>query len=197
MPFVTLPTFTSGQAVRASYLTSLKTAIAELRPQLSSLVTVASTASETAVATLTIPANDASAGAVYYINARGVASVTGTPTITFRARFGGLAGAQVAQSGALTASSGITNHSWECDVYLVCITTGTSGTWYAIMDTIQAITVAGAAPFTPSSRQDGGAAITTRSSTQDNDLMVTVQWSASSASNTATCEIADCRRITA
>jgi len=196
MPDVVLPTFTSGQPVYASDLTKLRNAISELRPSLSAVATVANTTSETAVATLTIAANDASAGAIYRIKVQGIASVTGTPTITFRARLGGVAGTQLASSGALTASSGISNHTWECDVFLVCLTTGSGGTWYGLMDVNQAITVAGSPPFTPASRQDGTASIS-KSTTVDNDFVVTVQWSAASSSNTATCEIALCQRIIA
>lgn len=167
---------------------------ATYRNKLSTPVTVANTTTETAVATITIPANDAVTGAVYRIKALGLGSVTGTPTMTYRARLGGVAGTQLASSGAVTSSSGITNHTWETDLYFVCLSTGASGTSRGILCVREALSVAGSAPFTVINRQDGTASVTF-DTTVSKDLVITVQWSAASASNTITAHIVSCERV--
>lgn len=157
------------------------------RNQLSASTTVQNTASETVIASLTIPANDAVVGATWQITAWGVASVTATPTITLRSRIGGLSGVQLASSGARTASSGITGHTWRTETYLVCLSTGSSGTWFGQQVATEAISVAGSAPFVPAVIQDGTVSATA-DTTISETLVVTAAWSAASASNSLTCE---------
>lgn len=167
---------------------------ATYRNKLSTPVTVANTTTETTVATLTIPANDATTGAVYRIKALGLGSVTGTPTMTYRARLGGSGGTQLASSGAVTSSSGITSHTWEADLYFVCLSTGASGTSRGILCVREALSVAGSAPFTVINRQDGTSSVTF-DTTASKDLVITVQWSAASSSNTITAHIVSCERV--
>jgi hypothetical protein len=157
------------------------------RNKLSTSTTVANTASETVIAALTIPAGDAVAGAVYRIKAWGVASVTGTPTLTLRSRLGGVAGTALGSSGARTASSGVSNRSWQVTVDLTCLTTGATGTWFASQITYEAVTLAASPPFaSPGLILDGTSAVTL-DSTVSEDLVITATWGTASASNTLTC----------
>lgn len=153
--------------------------------QLAVSTTVANTTTETVVGSLTIPANDAVAGAVYRVVVFGAASVTGTPTFTLRARLGGVAGTLAATLGATTAGSGITNQAWSVEFDLVCLTTGGSATWAPRFIEQQNVSTASAQTGTvllPSST----AGSITQDSTVSNDMVVTWAWSAASSSNTTT-----------
>jgi hypothetical protein len=158
-----------------------------LRNKLSSQTTVTNTVTETTVATLTIPANDAVAGAVYEIEAWGIGSVTGTPTFQFFARLGGSTGTQIGTSGSRTASSGITNHPWRVRAILTCLTTGVSGTWTGNIIVHDTISVAGSAPLTVTSWEDGTASFTL-DTTASKDFVITIKWGTASSSNTAVCQ---------
>jgi hypothetical protein len=158
------------------------------RSYLSTSTTVANTSTETVIASMTIPAGDAVAGAVYRMAAWGIGSVTATPTITLRSRLGGVTGQQIASSGARTASSGVSGHTWRVDLDLVCLTTGTSGSWFGQQVTMEAISVPGAgAPYAPAVIQDGTVQVTA-DSTVAQTLVLTATWGTASVSNTITCE---------
>jgi hypothetical protein len=152
----------------------------------STSTTVANTTTETVIATYNIPANDMIAGAVYKITAWGTAGVTGTPTLAYKARHGGVAGSLLATC-TFTASSGVTNKVWKAELYVVCLTTGASGTVFGNLDCANGVAVAGANPVTnPTVIMDGGSALTV-DTTASKDLVITTTWSAASASNTVTC----------
>lgn len=153
---------------------------------LSAQTTVASSSAEAVIASLTIPAGDAVAGAVYRIRAWGVASVTATPTFIFRSRIGGVTGPEIADSGFRTASSGISNHTWRVELDLACLSPGSSGSFFGQQTVAEAISVAAGPPFAPAVLQDGTGTVTT-DSTVAKVLCVTVQWGTASASNTLTC----------
>jgi hypothetical protein len=152
----------------------------QLNPTLTA-ATVANTASETVVGTFTIPANDAVAGGVYRMVMYGTASSTGTPTITFRVRLGGVAGTALATFGAVTTSSGASNQAWQMSTNLFCVAPGSSGTWSAYSSLAQQI--ASATGVATSNTMTNGTV--TANSTTSLTLVVTAQWSAASASNTA------------
>ena len=173
-----------GDLTTASNLV-FSTNAAEKNADLSVSTTVANTTTETVIATYTIPANDMVAGATYKITAWGTAGVTGTPTITYKARIGGVAGSALGTT-AFTASSGVTGKVWKSEIYLVCLTTGASGTVFANLHSTTGITVAGGNPVaTPGTAMDGGSAVTV-DTTASKDLVLTVTWGAASASNTCT-----------
>lgn len=157
---------------------------AAIRPQAAATVTVANTTTETAIGTLTIPANDTAVGAVYRIVVFGTASVTGTPTFTIRGRLGGAAGTLAATIGPVTASSGVTNQTWSVEFDIVCLTTGGSGTWMPRF--VVAQNVSGASVQTGAILLPTAGASVTRDTTASSDMVVTWAWSAASASNTAT-----------
>lgn len=153
--------------------------------QPSSSVTVASSTTETIIATYSIPANDMVAGAVYKITAWGTAGVTGTPTLTYRARMGGVAGTTLGTC-AVTAAGTVANKVWRMEIYVVCLTTGGSGTAFGNLSLFSGLNATTANPATnPTHIMDGGSAITVNTTTSQ-DLVITSQWSASSASNTIT-----------
>ncbi|MEU1272971.1 hypothetical protein [Streptomyces sp. NPDC005799] len=165
------------------------------RNKLSASTTVANTASETVIATLTIPAGDAVAGAVYRIKAWGVASVTGTPTLTLRSRLGGVAGTALGSSGGRTASSGVSNRAWQVTADLTCLTTGASGTWFASQVTYEAVTLSASPPFaSPGLILDGTTSVTV-DSTVSEDFVITATWGTASASNTLTCRGYSAERV--
>lgn len=157
---------------------------ATTRPLLSAATTVANTTTQTAIATYTIPAGDAVAGAVYRIRAWGTLGVTGTPTMTFVCKLGGTGGATMVTFPAVTVRSGATDGFWEAEFYLACATTGGSGTWspmarytHNFLTSVTTYTPVGPIASAP----------VTRDTTVSNDMVLCATWSAASSSNTITC----------
>lgn len=170
----------------------LATGSAVLRGGLSTVTTVASTASEAVLALLNIPAADAVAGAVYRIRAWGTAAVTGTPTMTFRLRLGGVAGTSMGAFGAITCRSAMSDGSWDVEALITCASTGASGTWNPVFK-------AGHNFVTNNTNflQLGpvAAASTVKDTTVSNDFVITGQWSASSPSNSIVCRGISAQRV--
>lgn len=156
---------------------------ATVRPQLHTATTVANTTSETALQTVTIPANDAVTGATYRIRIGGTAAVTGTPTMTFRLKIGGTGGTSVVSFSAITARSGMSDGYWELEALLTCVTTGGAATWSGWMKMGHNF-LTGVGTYTT----HGPIAVSSvsRDSTVSQDMVVSVQWSAASSSNTIT-----------
>lgn len=161
-------------------------------PQSVATATAANSTAETVVATMTIPASDASAGTAYRYTAQGTASTTGTPTLTIRVRLGGVAGSVIAAFTAVTTSSAISGRGWRVDGTLHSVTTGASGTWSG------AATLAHHLNNTVGQLQtELTDAAVTRDTTADQALVVTAQWSAASASNTTAAAAAHMLRLAA
>lgn len=170
------------------------------RPKLSTQTTVANTVTETFLASMTIPANDAVVGAIYRIKAWGIFGVTGTPTLNIRNRLGGVAGSSWGQTGAQTIQSGVTNRLWMAEQVLTCEGTGASATWNGPLHVEMAGVLAGTAPFINDGAElttavDGTATITV-DSTVSNTFGITATWSAASASNTILCKGFIAERVT-
>ncbi len=157
---------------------------------------VNTTASETEFAELTIPANVAEVGTCWRLKAWGAWAVTGTPTINVRLRVGAnaiaSANTQQAQTGALTAQSGVTNRLWIAEVDIVCEATGVAGALNGPMKVKTSGILAGSAPFINDAAEIttimDGTASTTVDTTVANYVSLTAQWSASSASNIFLCK---------
>lgn len=157
------------------------------RNTLAATTVVANTTTETVIARITIPANDMVVGAVYKIHAFGHASVTGTPSLTFASKFGGVGGTQFATTSGIGASSGVTNKCWEVTSYVTCLATGASGSIWGRQTTIENVSVSGTNPTSiPVTRIDGTGA-STQDTTADKDFVITAKWGTASASNTLTC----------
>ncbi|NUP47561.1 MAG: hypothetical protein HOW97_09660 [Catenulispora sp.] len=152
----------------------------QLDPRLTT-ATVANTATETVIGTFTIPANDAQAGGVYRATMYGTASSTGTPTITFKVRLGGVSGQILASFPAVTTASGVASGGWLVETRLLCIVNGAAATWSASSALNQQI--ASLTAGTSSVALTNGTV--TVDSTINEALVVTATWSAASASNTA------------
>lgn len=145
------------------------------------LGSLSSFTTEAVVGTFAIPANDAVALGCYKYRFHGRVSVTGTPNFTFQVRLGGLSGPVLAiygPTGAITASSGVTNRGWQIDGDLFCTLTGASATWLGNSTLNQQFSVSGGSG-TPLYSQGG----ITQNSTINNNLVVTVSCSLSDPAN--------------
>lgn len=147
--------------------------------------TVANTTTETVIATGTIPAGDAVAGAIYRMTAYGVASSTGTPNFTITARLGGVAGTSMASIGASATASGISGRPWHAVYYLRCVSTGASAVWSPTFVVYHNLTTA--AQTGNNIQLPNSTANQTVDSTVSEAMVLTWIWSAASSSNTATC----------
>lgn len=162
-----------------------------------STTTVSNTTTETLLHTFTIPGNDASAGSVYTIRAIGTMDwTTGTPTVTFRVRLGGLAGTLIA-SCVVTCPTGASSAApaWTVDGDVITISTGSGGTWRgSIRAAGQVVSGGFTAAANPSTVGAPGSAVSV-STTATADLVITAQWSAASATNTLRCDTGYAQRI--
>ncbi len=146
--------------------------------------TVANTTTETVIATATIPAGDAVAGAVYRMVAYGVASTTGTPNFSMGARLGGVAGTSMASIGGSTTASGISGRPWKAEYFLRCVSAGASAVWspfFGVQHSLASGAQVGAV------QHSNAIANQTVDSTISEAMVVTWTWSVASSSNTATC----------
>ncbi|HET9382262.1 MAG TPA: hypothetical protein VFP69_15725 [Streptomyces sp.] len=144
------------------------------------VATAANTTAETVVGSWTIPAGDAAVGTGYRFALHGTASTTGTPTLTLRVRLGGATGAVIAAYTAVTTGSGISSRGWRIEGALHCVTTGASGTWAGGAALSHHLT-----GTTGVAQHELTDAPVTRDTTVDQALVVTAQWSAAAAANTA------------
>lgn len=156
---------------------------------------VASTAAETILfPNVTIPANYLQDGRSMRLRVFGQYSNTATPTMIFGLRWGGVAGTVLCKTAAVTTPSGVTAATWDLDIILTTRSNGATGTVMAngtarvhaaVAATVGSAT--GAAAVTPMTA--GGVvtpAAVTVDLTADTALAITLTWSASSSSNTAT-----------
>lgn len=145
---------------------------------------VANTTTETVMfPNVTIPANYLQDGRTLRIRVQGAHSTTGTPTLIFRLRWGGVSGTVLALSPTFTTGT-VTNSLFEIDLILQTRTNGATGTVVVIGNaTVQGATV----PSQLMSAGGGSApAATTVDLTADTPLSITAQWGTASASNTLT-----------
>lgn len=148
---------------------------------------VANTTDETLIfPEITIPANYLQDGRVLRLTAFGKLSTTGTPTITFALRKGGVAGTLLATSEAITNGSGVTNVNWWIEALLQTRVNGSSGSLLAMGTT--AVQTSPTAVVTNVFGVSGydAPAVATSDLTADDPLSLTADWSAASASNTLT-----------
>jgi len=139
---------------------------------------ISNTTTETVVATYTIPANDAVAGAVYKLTAWGTCTTsTSPPTLTFAGRIGGVAGTQFGTTNAFSVQASMSNRVWKAEIYYVILTTGASGTGFGNIHVMESLNTGGTTnPATSlTHRMDGGASHTVDTTTSK-DLVLTVKW---------------------
>lgn len=143
---------------------------------------------------ITVPANYMADGRVLRLTARGRHSTTGTPTLVFAVRWGGVGGTVICQSGAVTCGSGITAAPWRVSVDIVVRTNGATGTVFVMGEALvwdDAVGSTGSATNAPGIAAMGSAGAATPAAvtvdlTADTALALTADWSAASASNTLT-----------
>lgn len=156
---------------------------------------IASTTTETIIfPNITLPGNLLADGRVLRLKAYGRHGTTGTPTLTFALRWGGVSGTILAQSGAITCGSGVTAAPWELELMLVVRANGSSGSVFVMGHVIcwdDAVGSTGSATNAPciAAMTSAGAATpaaVTVDLTAETALALTADWSANSASNTLT-----------
>lgn len=144
----------------------------------SSTVTVANTASPTALQSYTVPAADAAAGAVYELTGQGVYSDTGTPTLQFILYWGGVAGTALVTVPAVTLPLNITNSPFS---YTATVNFRSTTSAFAVVtlniDTSVATDLCSTYVGTPT-------AAVTVTTTGANALTMGVTWGTASSSNT-------------
>lgn len=143
---------------------------------------------------VTIPANYLQDGRGLRVRAFGQYSTTGTPTMIFGSRWGGVAGVLLCKTAACTTQSGVTAATFDLDFIIQTRSNGSSATVMAngaarvfanLAGTVASAT--GEGLVTPMT--NGGVitpAVATIDATADTALSLTLTWSAASASNTAT-----------
>lgn len=156
---------------------------------------VANTTTETIIfPNQTIPANYMQYGRGLDFRAIGKLSTTGTPTIQFGLRWGGVAGTLLAQTETITNASGISNVMWWIDGSIQVRTNGSSGVLLALMQVVVATSAAGTVAsatgeslvtFGTAGGKAAPAGVTV-DLTVDTALSLTAKWSAASASDTLT-----------
>jgi hypothetical protein len=156
---------------------------------------IASTTAETIIfPDVSIPGGFMFDGRALRLRAIGQYSNTGTPTLIFTVRWGGVAGTILCKTAACTTPSGVTAAMWDLDVIIQTRTSGSSGTvmangracvFAAVAGTVSV--AAGDALVTPMTNGGVGTpAAVTLDLTATANLSLTATWSASSASNTLT-----------
>lgn len=142
------------------------------------IVTVANTTSETVLQTLSLPAADAVAGSIYRMTGWGTYSDTGTPTLAWGARLGGVSGTSLATIAATTLGSGVSTVAFRAEVLLNFLSATTAQPLIVIdLGTSTSTNATTRLTSTPS------AAVTVSLATAKT-LVLTVTFSAASASNT-------------
>jgi hypothetical protein len=135
---------------------------------------------------ISIPAYYMQDGRLLRMKAFGKLSTTGTPTMIFAIRWGGVLGTLLAQTEAMTCASGAANTTWAIEAYLQVRTNGATGTILCMGEAHVSLTAStdveslfGVSGF------DAPAAVTV-DLTAVAALSLTADWSANSASNTIT-----------
>ena len=148
---------------------------------------VANTTTETIIfPNITVPANYLQDGRVLRLKAFGKLSTTGTPTITFAIRFGGVSGTLLATTEAITNGSGVSNVNWSIEALIQVRSNGSSGTLLVMGEAkVHTSSTAVSQNVFGVSGYDAPAAVTV-DLTADTALSITADWSAASASNTLT-----------
>lgn len=156
---------------------------------------IANTTTETIIfPNITIGANYMQDGRVVRITAYGRHSTTSTPTLTYRFRWGGVAGTVLCASGAITTGTTVTAGMWAVEAILQTRSNGSSGTIFAVGKATvadDAASTVGSATNTHGADFMGSAGVATPAAatvdlTADTALSITATWGTANASNTLT-----------
>lgn len=135
---------------------------------------------------VTIPANLMQDGRCLRLRAFGKLSTTGTPTITFAIRWGGVAGTLLATTEAITTASGAANTAWSIEAIIQTRSNGATGSLLVMGDATLNLTASTQTSGVFGVSGFDAPAPVTADLTADTALSLTADWSASSASNTLT-----------
>jgi len=157
---------------------------------------IANTVTETIVfPDLVLRANTLTFGKSLKLSAKGQYSTTGTPTLRFSLRLGGVAGTLLCKSAAIVTASGVTAALWDVEIDVTVQAYSASGT---IMANGKATVFAGVTPTVGSatgapaiSAMTNGGVITPALATglnlyTDQALSLTATWGAADPANTLT-----------
>lgn len=149
---------------------------------------VANSTTETVIfPNVTIPGNYLQDGRTMRLRMFGKYSTTGTPTATFKARWGGVTGTVIATTAAVTTPSSVTNALFDVELLITTRSNGSTGTVMANGEATLHTGTAGSP--TDAALTAGGQtapAAVTLDLTADTAFAVTVTWGTASASNTLT-----------
>lgn len=132
---------------------------------------------------LVLPANYLYPGSVLRVHAFGRYSTTGTPTLLLGVYYGAVAGVALAETGAITTPSGVTNITWILELDIFCRTAGTSGTVIAAGKVFGINAATNSVNYMPATAP----ATATINTTAASALTIGADWGTSSALNTITC----------
>lgn len=153
---------------------------------------VANSTTETIVfPNVTVPANFLQDGRCLRLRAFGGYGTTGTPTITFTVRLGGVSGTVVAKSGAITTGSAVGGGAsmtalWSFEAILQVRANGSSGTMMSNGEiSLYSTGTAANSTFPLASGSTGGTtpATATVDLTADAALSLTVTWGTANSAN--------------
>jgi len=158
---------------------------------------IANTTTETIIyPNVTIPGNYMADGRALHLVVRGKHSVAAatTPTLTFRLRWGGVAGTVLTASGAMVTGSGVTNAMFALQLWIQTRVNGASGSLLVMGEAIlwdDATTTVGSATNNQAHDPMGSAGVAAPAAvtvdlTADIALAISAQWGTASVSNTLT-----------
>lgn len=154
-----------------------------LAAQVADGTAIANTVTETVVyAGYSLPAHELQNGRRLRFVTHGKYSNTGTPTLRFRVRLGGVSGTVIADSGAITTPSGVTNQPWRVECVIQQRANGAAGVVIGFGVACGLGSATGVNLMTA-----GGATAPATASldlTAAQSLVLTAEWGTASASNT-------------
>jgi len=144
---------------------------------------IANTVTETVIFTgYTFPANGVNVEDVLRLVLVGKYSNTGTPTLRLRVRYGGVSGTLIADTGAITTPSGVTNQALRVQVEIIIRAVGASGSMLATL-VAHGLGSATAVNLGTAGGATAPAAVSV-DTTSAKELCITAEWGTASSSNT-------------
>lgn len=132
-----------------------------------------------------VPANYLFVGQRLRLKAYGIFSNTATPTLLLGGYFGGVAGTLLANTGAVTTTTGATNWAWDLELEIEVRSVGAAGSVWCNGKVNLATSLTAMTPlWLPSSQTQPVTVNTTVASA----LTVGSQWGTAAAGNTITCQ---------
>lgn len=132
-----------------------------------------------------IAANSLFVGQRLRVKGYGIFSNTGTPTLLLGIYYGGVAGVSLANTGAVTTTTGATSWPFDVELDILVKSVGSTGTVWVNGKVNLGTSLTAMTPLWLPSSQTQPITVNT---TTANSLTIGAQWGTSSASNTLTVE---------